>query len=107
MTSISYYIWLFGMVDVVIYIIIGTSIQRHIRIYHPHQWDVLGRPTFWNNSPANGIRFAKYFIFTSQYKELNDEKLHKLVLIMRVLFYLGLGSFLALAMTGPFADRTK
>jgi hypothetical protein len=78
------------MLDVIIYIGICTYINRMLRHRHPEVWQAQGCPTFWNNSPANGIRFFKYFIIGSDFKNLHDRQLDLYVMIMRVLFMLAM-----------------
>lgn len=65
--------------------IIGNAMNTHIRKNHSETWDQLGRPTFWNNSPANSIKAGKFFIFGEEYKRLNDEILNRYVFIARIM----------------------
>ena len=86
MRDISYLSYLLIVIVVVVYIAISTHLNRVLRRSHPEVWLAQGSPTFWNNSPANGIRFFRYFIAGSSFKELRDSRLNLYVTIMRVLF---------------------
>ena len=59
-----------------------------LRRSHPNAWDQLGRPSFLNNSPANSVRFLKYIVFGTGFKELNDPKINSYVRVLRTTFFL-------------------
>lgn len=87
MTDVSFYIvWHVFMAFIIVYLVLVTLINRRLQFKHTTVWDAQGRPTFWNNSPANNIRFVRYFVFASEYKSLSDQTLVRLVLAMRILF---------------------
>jgi len=58
---------------------------RRLRNYHQPAYESLGSPTlFWNNLPRNQWLFAK-FLFSSQWKSLDDPMLIRVCWIMRIL----------------------
>ncbi|HEY5347516.1 MAG TPA: hypothetical protein VIJ72_04940 [Rhizomicrobium sp.] len=75
----------FGIVSAVVYLVVVTLLNQHVRFRHPEIWDNLGRPTFWNNSPANNIRFFKFCLVGSSYRRLGDPVLNKYVFVARTL----------------------
>jgi hypothetical protein len=46
----------------------------------------MGRPSLWNNSPANSVRSLR-FIFGTGFRELNDRNVIRYVLALRALFF--------------------
>ncbi len=57
--------------------------------------------TFFNNSPANGWRSMKFFIFSTQYKSLQDARLDNYALVLRVLFWAcAIGLVIGIAVVG-------
>jgi hypothetical protein len=93
------------MVDVVIYLGVCTHLNRMLRRRYPEGWQAQGCPTFWNNSPANGIRFFKYFVIGSEFKNLGDGRLNLYVTIMRILFALGTACFFGMIVCGSVIGR--
>jgi hypothetical protein len=74
--------------------IVGGAINERMKINHPDAWERLGRPSFWNNSPANSMRSTKFFILSRQYKLLNDPILDRYVLGGRLLTLTGISLLL-------------
>ena len=91
-----WFCYILGMTSTVIYLGVCTYLNRMLRYRHPEVWQAQGRPTFWNNSPANSIRFLKYFVIGSDFKKLRDPKLNLYVAVMRALFALCAACFLGM-----------
>jgi hypothetical protein len=68
------------------YLIVLQILNRRLRNYHAAQWNVLGQPSFLNNSPLNGVRVVRYFIFSDRYKQLGDTVIDRYAIIAKVLF---------------------
>ena len=95
--------WFFPLIiSAVTYIGLSIFLNRHLRLHHHDTWLKQGQPTIWNNSPANGLRFVQFFIFTSRYKVLNDRPLAKYVIVARVLMIVGF-FFFAMSIFSIFA----
>jgi hypothetical protein len=63
---------------------------------HAAAYEELGSPTlFWNNSPANSLRFVG-FLFSSEIHKLGDQTLARICIFMRVLFAAYIALFVAL-----------
>src|ERR1700742_3054095 len=78
----------------VVYLTLMLLMNRRLRTDFPAAWDEQGRPTLFNMSPANGIKFCRFFIFSSRYKSLSDSRLDNYAAIARVLFALCMVLFL-------------
>jgi hypothetical protein len=78
------YMWAVFLV-VLIYLGTVTYLWSYLKRIHPETWTRLGSPSLLNNSILNSFRSIG-FIFGSNYKALNDEKLTALILIIRGLF---------------------
>jgi len=87
------YVWLVMLVVVATYMTLVTLINRRIRFKHVATWEAQGRPTFWNNSAANAVRFLSFFIFSARYRALSDLAIDYLVLSARTLPVIGLSLF--------------
>ena len=81
----------------IIYLAVMVVINRRLKIQHPKEWNQLGRPSLWNNSPANGIRFLRFVVFSSDHKALQDPKLDTYSLLEKILFMLWLALFIVSA----------
>ena len=80
-------VWIIMMVDTVAYLSLVVALNRRLRTQHAEAWDQQGRPTFWNNSPANGLKFIRFFIFSNGYRSLGDKDLDVLAMTARALFW--------------------
>lgn len=73
------FLWIVGGV----YVALAVYISSYIQANYPSQWDELGRPAPLNYSIKNTVRFLRFFIFSSLYKGLNDERVNLLVIFER------------------------
>ena len=65
--------------------VLSNALKRH-----PKAWDRAGRfHLFLNNTPITGLRFLK-FIFSTDYRSLNDKPLAQKLWIVRALLALGM-----------------
>lgn len=87
MASIAKIVWIIMMVDTVAYLSLVVVLNRHLKTQHAEVWDRQGRPTLWNTSPANGLKFIRFFILSDGYKSLGDKDLDVLTAITRLLFW--------------------
>jgi hypothetical protein len=81
--------WYSFSVLAVVYMATVVVMTRRLKARHYQTWDQLGRfSLFMNNSISNGNQFARYLIFTSAHKELNDPTLNIMAVAARVLLFL-------------------
>jgi len=73
--------WIFGalLLNTAVAFFVSSLINHRLRYEHSAIWGELGKPSFWNNSPANVWRSAKYYLFSNKYKRLSDHRFDKLV----------------------------
>lgn len=77
---------LFGLLAtmVAIWFLLVSWLFRRLRDCHHATYQAIGEPSlFWNNSPRNNWLFLK-FLLSSQWRELNDSTISRIVAILRV-----------------------
>jgi hypothetical protein len=85
------------MIVVVAYFFSLNYLMDYLRRFHTATWAHLGRPSFPSiaEHTANPSRFVQSgfltlrFIFSSEYKSLEDERLSQLIWLIRILLILG------------------
>jgi hypothetical protein len=88
---------LFGLLLVMVsaWLILCSWLFHRLRARHPSTYESMGSPTlFWNNSVRNNWLFGR-FLFTSQWRELDDPAVSRMVPLMRFLLVVYLVLFLA------------
>ncbi len=92
----SFRLYMISMgIIVAIYFATVIFMTGRMKANHNEAWDRLGRfSLFLNNSISNSFKFTKYFIFTSNYKELNDPMLNVMAVVARILFLAAAADFI-------------
>jgi len=80
---------------IAVYLIAIAAIVYRMRSRHRSAWERLGGLAFLDRTSDNRFTFAKYTLFSSAYRELDDPVLNVLVAIARIL--LALSAFLFVA----------
>jgi hypothetical protein len=85
--------WAAEVVVVVVHLFLVNHLMRYLRRFHPTTWVDLGRPSFPTiaEHSANPWPFVQsgfltmQFIFGTGYKSLQDERLNRLIWLVRIL----------------------
>lgn len=92
------------MIVIVTYLFSLNYLMGYLRHFHMATWAHLGRPSFPTiaEHTANPSRFVRSgfltlkFIFSTEYKSLEDERLNQLIWLIRILLVLGVVGTIAL-----------
>jgi hypothetical protein len=81
--------WLLFIV-IVVRFVVDTGVMSRLRHYHPHEWALVGEPTFWKYYSIRDGRSARTFISRNQHLQLADARLNVLITTSRALLWAGL-----------------
>jgi len=95
------------IIDVVAYLFSLNHLMDYLRRLHTATWAHLGRPSFPTiaEHTANPSRLVRsglltlWFIFSTGYKSLEDERLNQLICLIRILLVRGVAGMLVLGVS--------
>lgn len=83
------------------YLVSVARLFGRLRRGHPNAYRGLGEPSFLNNSIGNSFRTFK-FLFSGEYKSLQDSQVNTLAAFARGFFILGLALYCVCAVALTF-----
>ncbi|MGH6802581.1 MAG: hypothetical protein ACREC3_04350 [Methyloceanibacter sp.] len=75
-------------------IALSFYILRRLRTQHRDKWTELGEPSFFLNMSVRNQRRLSKFIWSGEYRQLNDESLDKTIAACKFLTVLGFAAVL-------------